>query len=60
MPEVRRIARDARAQDYRMSAFVLGVARSGAFQMRAPAAPVVDEPPGAAGPQAGGDGGRSQ
>ena len=61
MPEVRRISRDARVQDYRLSAFVLGVARSDAFQMRAGAAPVVDEPPGAPGPQAGGHGGgRSQ
>lgn len=60
MPQVRRIARDARAQDYRLSAFVLGVARSDAFQMRAAAAPLVDELPGAPGPQAGGHGGRSQ
>ena len=61
MPEVRRISRDARVQDYRLSAFVLGVARSDAFQMRAGSAPVVDEPPGAPGPQADGHGGgRSQ
>ncbi len=43
MPAVRRIARDARAQDYRLSAFVLGVARSDAFRMRAGARTVVDE-----------------
>ena len=35
MPTVRRIARSAAAQDYRMSAFVLGVAGSDAFRMKA-------------------------
>ena len=43
MPAVRRIARDAREQDYRLSAFVLGVAGSNAFLMRAGARAVVDE-----------------
>ena len=45
MPAVRRITRDAREQDYRLSAFVLGVAGSDAFRMRAGARAVVDEPP---------------
>ena len=45
MPAVRRIARAAREQDYRVSAFVLGVAGSDAFRMRAAASAVVDEPP---------------
>ena len=44
MPAVRRIAREAREQNYRMSAFVLGVAESDAFQMRANALVVDDEP----------------
>ncbi|MGE3401830.1 MAG: DUF1592 domain-containing protein [Vicinamibacterales bacterium] len=35
MPAVRTIVRDAKAQDYRMSAIVLGIARSVPFQMRA-------------------------
>ena len=35
MPTVRRIARSAAAQDYRMSAFVLGVTGSDAFGMKA-------------------------
>jgi mono/diheme cytochrome c family protein len=34
MPVVRRIVRDAAGQDYRMSALVLGIARSAPFQMR--------------------------
>jgi hypothetical protein len=38
MPEVRAIVRDAKADDYRMSAFVLGVVRSPAFRMKAAAA----------------------
>ncbi len=33
MPEVRRIARKAEANDYRMSSFILGVIESDAFQM---------------------------
>jgi hypothetical protein len=33
MPAVRAIIRDAKRQDYRISAFILGVARSAAFQM---------------------------
>ena len=32
MPAIRRIVRDAKAQDYRMSALILGVTRSAAFQ----------------------------
>jgi hypothetical protein len=35
MPAVRRIVRDAREDDYRMSAFVLGIVRSPAFRMKA-------------------------
>ena len=35
MPTVRRIARSAEAEGYRMSAFVLGVASSDAFRMKA-------------------------
>jgi hypothetical protein len=39
MPEVRRITEQAKANDYRMSSFILGVIRSDAFRMkRAPAA----------------------
>jgi hypothetical protein len=34
MPEVRRIVRDASADDYRMSALILGVVKSAPFQMR--------------------------
>jgi hypothetical protein len=41
MPAVRKIERDARADDYRFSSFVLGVVRSPAFRMKA-AAPVVE------------------
>jgi hypothetical protein len=33
MPMIRRILRDAEANEYRLSAFVLGVATSPAFQM---------------------------
>ena len=32
MPAIRSILRDAAANDYRMSSFILGVARSAAFQ----------------------------
>ena len=39
MPAVRAIVRDARAEDYRMSAIILGVVRSVPFQMRAKPAP---------------------
>jgi len=39
MPTVRRIVRDAASQDHRMSAFILGVVRSPAFQMQG-----VDDP----------------
>lgn len=35
MPTVRRIARSAAEHDYRISAFVLGVAESDAFRMKA-------------------------
>ena len=35
MPAVRRIVREAAASDYRISAFILGVARSDAFRMKA-------------------------
>jgi hypothetical protein len=34
MPTVRRIVRQAEAEDYRMSTFILGVVESEAFQMR--------------------------
>jgi hypothetical protein len=34
MPTVRRIVRDAAREDYRFSAIVMGIVRSGAFQMR--------------------------
>ncbi len=37
MPAVRAIVRDAKANDYRMSSFVLGIARSQAFRMKAAA-----------------------
>jgi hypothetical protein len=35
MPTVRRIVRDAAAEDYRMSAFIMGIISSPAFQQRA-------------------------
>jgi hypothetical protein len=35
MPAVRKIVREAKADDYRMSAFVLGVVKSPAFRMKA-------------------------
>jgi len=34
MPAVRKIERQAEAEDYRISAIILGVVRSQAFQMR--------------------------
>jgi hypothetical protein len=37
MPAVRKIVREAKADGYRMSAFVLGVVRSPAFRMKAAA-----------------------
>jgi hypothetical protein len=37
MPEVRKIAREAEANDYRISSFVLGIVESDAFQMQRPA-----------------------
>jgi hypothetical protein len=37
MPAIRRIARDAAANDYRMSSFILGVVQSDAFRMQMPA-----------------------
>ena len=33
-PTIRQIVRDAEEQDYRMSAFILGVAKSDAFRMQ--------------------------
>ena len=36
MPAIRAIVRDAARQDYRMSAFVLGVVESAAFHMSRP------------------------
>ena len=42
MPEVRRIAAEAQADDYRMSSFILGVIRSDAFQLKWPEAVVQD------------------
>ncbi|MDE2982874.1 MAG: DUF1592 domain-containing protein [Gemmatimonadota bacterium] len=41
-PGIRAIAREAEANDYRMSSFILGVVNSDAFRMARPA-PVVDE-----------------
>ncbi len=43
MPAVRRIVRDAAAEDYRVSAFIVGVAGSDAFLMKA--APAADGEP---------------
>ncbi len=43
MPTVRRIVRGAKAEDYRMSAFILGVARSPAFLMSSGGAIVEQE-----------------
>jgi hypothetical protein len=37
MPAVRTIVREAKADDYRMSAFVLGIVKSPAFRMKAAA-----------------------
>ena len=43
MPVIRRIVRDAAAQDHRMSAYLLGIVKSPAFRMqRAEPAPTVD------------------
>ena len=39
MPMVRAIVRDAKKHNYRMSAFVQGIANSAAFRMAAPEAP---------------------
>jgi hypothetical protein len=39
MPMVRAIVRDARKQNYKMSAFVASIANSQAFRMAAPEAP---------------------
>jgi len=47
-PAIREIARAARASDYRLSSFILGVVRSDAFQMmRAPATAEVEADQGA-------------
>ena len=48
MPAVRRIAREAGAEDYRLTAFIKGVVRSQPFRM-ARAAAVVEDPMGAGG-----------
>ncbi|MBM3781446.1 MAG: DUF1592 domain-containing protein [Acidobacteria bacterium] len=44
MPMVRAVVRDARKQNYRMSAFVQGIAASPAFRMAAPDAPGAARP----------------
>jgi len=41
-PRIREIVRDAEASDYRMSSFILGVAKSPAFQMKGGAAEEVE------------------
>ena len=46
MPEVRRIAAEAQANDYRMSSLILGVIQSDAFQLKRPTAVAQDEAPG--------------
>ena len=46
MPAVRRIVADAAEEDYRLSAFVRGVATSDAFLMKLPPAVAQDEPEG--------------
>jgi hypothetical protein len=46
MPEVRRIAAEAQANDYRMSSLILGVIQSDAFQLKQPATVAQDEAPG--------------
>jgi hypothetical protein len=43
MPTIRQIARDARAQDYRMSAFIEGVVMSPAFQLQGTPPSVADD-----------------
>ena len=43
MPTVRAIIRDASGNDYRMSAFVLGVVASPAFRMARAGTPVAEE-----------------
>ena len=45
MPAVRRISRAAAEEDYRVSAFIVGVATSDAFLLKAAPAVVVDEAP---------------
>ena len=47
MPTVRRIARAAAEEDYRISAFILGVAKSDAFRMKAESDVTAGEPAGA-------------
>ncbi len=49
MPAVRRIAREARDEDYSLAAFIKGVVRSQPFRM-ARVSPVVEEPMGGGGP----------
>ncbi len=57
MPTVRRIARAAAEDDYRVSAFIAGVVNSDAFLMKAASDIVDDEPPGGLGGPGGGAGG---
>jgi hypothetical protein len=42
-PTIRAISRQAAAEDYRMSAFILGVVRSDAFRTKAETGTVTDE-----------------
>jgi len=42
-PTVRAISREAEANDYRMSSFIMGVVKSDQFQMKGPAQVVVEE-----------------
>jgi len=44
-PSIRNITRDAAEQDYRLSAFILGVVESPAFRSSRAAEPVVAEQP---------------
>ena len=50
MPAVRQIARDARAEDYRLTSFIQGVVRSQPFRMAKTAA-VVEDSMGGSGPK---------
>jgi hypothetical protein len=44
MPAVRKVIRDARRQDFRFSAIVLGIAKSEPFQMKVKGAVVQEQP----------------